>query len=184
MHDRVGYECTRQSSQECVAHDDEYLEEIGSIHGCCCSRYSECLFDATKGALVHPLYSFDCDSELCREGIAVQTESGVNVGRSKKAGFEAISQVAVSRVATAFPVVFLPGLIINQIEKIPWMAKSRPRMFAANLVTISASLLCALPCAVALYPQVATMKVDRLEDDVKAKAKELGVDTVYFNRGL
>ncbi len=57
-------------------------------------------------------------------------------------------------------------------------------MFAANLITISASLLCALPCAVALYPQKASMPISKVEEEIAAKAKRLGADTVYFNRGL
>ncbi|KAJ3172304.1 hypothetical protein HK101_011160, partial [Irineochytrium annulatum] len=97
------------------------------------------------------------------EGISVLDKDGNVVGKSQKAGFNAISQVAVSRVATAFPAVFLPGLIMTRLERTAFV-RSNPRLaMPLNLAVICGSLMAALPCAVAIYPQVAEVPVAKLE---------------------
>ncbi|KAJ3044238.1 hypothetical protein HDV00_002916 [Rhizophlyctis rosea] len=121
-----------------------------------------------------------------KEGIDVQDEYGETVGKSKTAGFNAISQVAISRVGTAFPALFLPGLIMSRLERTAWF-RTNPRMaIPINLVTIAGSLMAALPCAVALFPQRASMPVSKLEASFAGKLDSRGrpLQTVYFNRGL
>ncbi|KAI9337374.1 Tricarboxylate/iron carrier [Zopfochytrium polystomum] len=120
------------------------------------------------------------------DGIAVMDSEGKIVGKSAVAGYTAISQVAISRVATAFPAVFLPGLVMTQLERTAVMQRNPRLALPANLVTISLSLLGALPCAIALFPQVAAVPATSLEprfhnlvDSGGAPVKEL-----YFNRGL
>ncbi|KAJ3079016.1 hypothetical protein HK100_010534, partial [Physocladia obscura] len=94
-------------------------------------------------------------SKEISEGISVIDSNGEVVGKSQSAGWSAISQVAVSRVATAFPAVFLPSIIMGQLEKTKFL-KSNPRLHApVNLITICGSLMAALPCAIALFPQIA-----------------------------
>lgn len=50
-------------------------------------------------------------------GIEVQDEDGHVVGKSTSAGWLAVSQTAASRVATAFPALTLPPLVLSQLEK-------------------------------------------------------------------
>ena len=121
-----------------------------------------------------------------RDGISVTDADGNVVGKSALAGSKAITQVAISRVATAFPAVFLPGIIMTQLERTVFM-KNNPRMaIPINLMTISFSLLGALPCAIALYPQVAEVPVAELEAKFHGLRDKNGVliSTLYFNRGL
>jgi hypothetical protein len=54
-------------------------------------------------------------------------KDGQVVGKSTVAGTYAISQVAISRVSSAFPAVFLPGLIMSQLEKTSFL-KRNPRL--------------------------------------------------------
>ncbi|KAJ3331492.1 Sideroflexin-5 [Blyttiomyces sp. JEL0837] len=120
------------------------------------------------------------------DGISVTNADGEVVGKSTIAGWSAISQVAVSRVATAFPAVFLPGLIMTQLERTTFM-KQNPRLaMPVNLLTICGSLMAALPCAIALYPQTAAISVDRLEPKFQSLKDKNGqpIRTLYFNRGL
>ncbi|KAJ3111682.1 hypothetical protein HDU96_005466 [Phlyctochytrium bullatum] len=101
------------------------------------------------------------------DGIAVQSKDGTVVGKSKVAGWDAVGQVAISRVATAFPAVFLPGIIMSQVEKSS-LLKTRPYLsMPLNLAVICGSLMAALPCAVAIFPQVASTSVDRLEPELR-----------------
>ncbi len=47
----------------------------------------------------------------------MRDEDGKLLGKSPTAGMHAVSQVAISRVATAFPALTLPPLILSQLEK-------------------------------------------------------------------
>ena len=62
-----------------------------------------------------------------RDGISVFDERGDEVGKSTVAGWTAVSQVALSRVASAFPALTLPPLIMAQLGKTR-MLKSFPRL--------------------------------------------------------
>ncbi|KAI9333457.1 Tricarboxylate/iron carrier [Obelidium mucronatum] len=125
-------------------------------------------------------------SKEITEGISVFNDKGETVGKSQSAGWSAISQVAVSRVATAFPAVFLPSVIMSQLEKTKFL-KANPRLHAPlNLLTICGSLMAALPCAIALFPQIAEVSVDNLEPQFRQLRGADGerIKTLYFNRGL
>ncbi|KAJ3237087.1 hypothetical protein HDU81_009967 [Chytriomyces hyalinus] len=125
-------------------------------------------------------------SKELTDGIAVSNADGEVVGKSQSAGYTAISQVAVSRVATSFPAVFLPGLIMGQLERTKFL-KSNPKLhMPLNLLTICGSLLAALPCAIALFPQIAEVDVNQLEPRFRNLTANNGdrIKTLYFNRGL
>jgi len=50
---------------------------------------------------------------------------------------------------------------------------------------IGGSLMTALPCAIAIFPQVASISVDRLEDQFKKMNSDGSpITEVYYNRGL
>ncbi|KAJ3370885.1 Sideroflexin-1 [Kappamyces sp. JEL0680] len=120
------------------------------------------------------------------EGIKVQDEDGRVLGTSKTAGGHAISQVAISRIVTAAPALFVPGLIMSQLERTR-LLRSRPWLgIPFNLLTVSGSLLVALPFAIALFPQMASLDVSRVEPEFAGlkRANGLPVQRVFFNRGL
>ncbi|KAI9203505.1 Tricarboxylate/iron carrier [Polychytrium aggregatum] len=120
------------------------------------------------------------------DGIDIQDEHGNNLGKSTAAGAKAITQVAVSRVATSFPVVFIPGMIMSQLERTRWLRANPRLVMPVNLLTITGSLMAALPCAIALFPQTASMPVSQLEPKFHDLRDANGnpIKTVYFNRGL
>ncbi|KAI8903337.1 Tricarboxylate/iron carrier [Gorgonomyces haynaldii] len=119
------------------------------------------------------------------DGIQVQDQYGQTIGASKIAGQSAISQVAISRIVTAAPALFVPGLILSRLEN--GFLKRHPRLtMPLNLLTVTGSLLVALPCAIALFPQKASMKVEKLEPEFQKMRDSKGnpLQSVYFNRGL
>ncbi|KAI8620818.1 Tricarboxylate/iron carrier, partial [Chytriomyces sp. MP71] len=128
-------------------------------------------------------------SKELKDGITVFSENGDIVGKSQAAGFTAISQVAISRVATSFPAIFLPGLIMGQLEKTKFL-KANPRLLMPlNLLTVAlicGSLMVALPCAIALFPQNVAANVESLEPRFRNLTANNGerIKTLYFNRGL
>lgn len=62
-----------------------------------------------------------------RDGIDVFTQQGENVGKSKTAGFSAVSQVAISRVLTNAPVLIIPPVLLGYLQKTEFI-KARPRL--------------------------------------------------------
>ncbi|KAL7750020.1 Sideroflexin FSF1 [Sorochytrium milnesiophthora] len=121
-----------------------------------------------------------------REGIAVQDEHGAVVGKSRRAGFQAVSQVAVSRIATALPCLTIAPLVMARLERTAFF-RQRPRMLVpVNLGVIAASLMTALPCAIGLFPQQASIDVDKLESEFQQRQGSDGQELrrVYYNKGL
>lgn len=115
-------------------------------------------------------------------GIKVMDKDGNQVGVSRQAGLKAVSQVALSRVITAFPALVLPPILMAKLENTP-LLKRNPRLaLPINLALISFSLVTALPVAVALFPQYGKIVMkgcDAFKDDQGQPLKE-----VYFNKGL
>ncbi|CAG8500940.1 2738_t:CDS:2 [Scutellospora calospora] len=58
-----------------------------------------------------------CNCWNNRNGIDVYDADGNNLGKSQKAGANAVGQVAISRILTNFPVLTIPPLILSQLEK-------------------------------------------------------------------
>ncbi|KAH6571701.1 hypothetical protein BASA62_003710 [Batrachochytrium salamandrivorans] len=121
-----------------------------------------------------------------KEGIQVQDATGTVLGKSQIAGTHAVGQVAVSRIVTAAPALFIPGLIMSQMERTSLFKRFPRAVGPFNLLTVTGSLLAALPCAIALFPQTASISTDKLEPHLQGLVTSNGspVDRVYFNRGL
>jgi hypothetical protein len=96
------------------------------------------------------------------------------------AGATAIKQVALSRIVTAAPALFIPGMLMTAFERTK-LVKSYPQIkLPLNLLSVSVSLMAALPCAIALEPQISSIRVEDAELEFQGK----GVSNLYFNRGL
>ncbi|KAI6780125.1 mitochondrial transport protein-like protein [Emericellopsis cladophorae] len=119
-----------------------------------------------------------------------------SLGRSQKAAKLAVYETAASRVFNNSPIMILPAMGLYYIEsKANWYKnilekeffKARPRARAAlpiglNLGLIAATSFCALPLALAVFPQQQEISADKLEPEFHGKG---GVDgKVIFNRGL
>ncbi|KAJ3168004.1 hypothetical protein HDU88_001952 [Geranomyces variabilis] len=120
------------------------------------------------------------------DGIDVLDADGNTVGKSTTAGRHAIAQVAISRVATSFPIMVIPSLVMARLDRSAWMKANMRWRTPINLLTITGSLLAALPCAVALFPQRASLPINKVEPKFALLRTRDGrpLENVYFNRGL
>ncbi|KAJ3175195.1 hypothetical protein HDU87_006430 [Geranomyces variabilis] len=120
------------------------------------------------------------------DGIDVLDADGNTVGKSTTAGRHAIAQVAISRVATSFPIMVIPSLVMARLDRSAWMKANMRWRTPINLFTITGSLLVALPCAVALFPQRASLPISKVEPKFALLRTKDGrpLEKVYFNRGL
>jgi len=121
-----------------------------------------------------------------KQGISVSDENGKELGKSKKAGLYALSQVAFSRVATSFPCLLFPPLIMNYVDKTNFIKKSPAFRQPINLGVITLLLFTALPAAVAIFPQRASISPKKLEAEFHNLKDNKGkpLDVVYYNKGL
>ncbi|KAG0325730.1 hypothetical protein BGZ99_000250 [Dissophora globulifera] len=120
------------------------------------------------------------------EGIDVYDHEGKSVGKSQKAGLSAITQVAISRVLTNFPILTIPPLVLAQWEKTTWSQQYPRAIVPLNLAVITLCLMTALPLAIAAFPQYANVSVKTLEErfwDLKDSKGE-HIETLTYNKGL
>ncbi|KAG0020395.1 hypothetical protein BGZ82_011626 [Podila clonocystis] len=120
------------------------------------------------------------------EGIDVYDPEGKSVGKSQKAGMSAITQVAISRVLTNFPVLTIPPLVLSQWELTSWAQQYPKAVIPINLAVISLVLMSALPLAIAAFPQYANVDVHTLEERFWNLKDSKGepVKTLTYNKGL
>ncbi|KAJ3362613.1 Sideroflexin-5 [Allomyces javanicus] len=121
-----------------------------------------------------------------REGITVTDEEGNELGQSRVAGRQALSQVALSRVLTAAPCLVIPTAVVSRLEKRAYFAKNPRMLVPINLALIAASLMSALPCAIAMFPQYARVPVTKLEREFQNRVDAKGnpITHVVYNKGL
>jgi len=121
-----------------------------------------------------------------KQGITVLDEEGNDLGKSQQAGFNALSQVALSRVATSFPCLLLPPVIMNYLDKTKFLINNPRLRQPVNLGVITALLLTALPASVAIFPQIVAISPNKLEPEFHNRTDKIGkpLGVVYYNKGL
>lgn len=116
------------------------------------------------------------------EGIEVMDENEKVIGTSKVAAKSALIETAMTRVVLPAPILLLPPVIMTFIENKTKLIKKFPRVhFPLQVVVCTASFAFALPLAISLFPQMAEMKVSKLEPEIQAATKG---DVVLYNKGL
>ncbi|KAJ0398753.1 hypothetical protein P43SY_009821 [Pythium insidiosum] len=134
------------------------------------------------------------------EGIDVETEDGEVIGKSKQAAVQAVLQVVPSRIGMAVPGMFIPPLVMNQLEK-GALLKKYPLLKAPFTVLLTGFCLAfSTPLCCALFPQKSSLDVDALEPELQEKVREFStrrfaqhsagqdlqpaITRVFYNKGL
>lgn len=117
------------------------------------------------------------------EGIPVKDQDGNVLGKSQEAAKVALMQGAVTRCAIPAPVLILPPMIMRAIDSVKPPPRLRP---AIELGVIVSCVWGALPCAIGLFPQEATLPVTKIEERFRNLKTKLGqpVEHVSFNKGV
>lgn len=125
------------------------------------------------------------------KGIPVTDENGNYACKSKSAAYTGISQVVFSRIVMAAPgMMFLP-VIMERMERKAWF-KSRTILHAPFQITgVGCFLLLMVPIACAIFPQDATITLDKIKTSDTDAYKELQEkygenipEILYYNKGL
>ncbi|XP_030058684.1 sideroflexin-2 [Microcaecilia unicolor] len=120
-------------------------------------------------------------------GIAVTDENDNRLGYSRKAAGKGIAQVVISRIAMAAPGMILLPILMEKLEKFPFMKRIQFLHAPLQVMLAGGFLLFMVPVACALFPQQCSIAVANLEpelrDSIVAKYGDK-VPYVYFNKGL
>lgn len=113
---------------------------------------------------------------------ANQSES---FGLSQIAAKEAISKSAASRFMYTIP-IFATTLIVNStLSKLRMMpTPGKPIAMFVEVASISLGLWVAMPFNCAFFTQYCPISVDRLEPEIRDKAKAKGLTHLIYNKGL
>ncbi|EFA77965.1 sideroflexin [Heterostelium album PN500] len=121
-----------------------------------------------------------------KDGIDVKDKFGQIHGKSQEAGKMAVYKVAFSRVATSFPALLLPPIVMSFVDKLKFVQKYPKVKLPINLAVIAAIFNSSLPAAIALFPQESTIETSKLEPrfhNLKDKDGNLIKEFIY-NKGL
>ncbi|CAB4060396.1 NCOAT [Lepeophtheirus salmonis] len=122
------------------------------------------------------------------EGIDLkESETGVNVCKSKAAAALGISCVVLSRITIAAPgMIFLP-FVMERMEKKEWFLKRKFLHIPFQGFGIGLILCVMVPFGCALFPQTITISKNTLEkyDPTAYKSiKDTNINQLEFNKGL
>ncbi|XP_067858174.1 sideroflexin-2 [Heptranchias perlo] len=120
-------------------------------------------------------------------GITVTDENENKLGESRNAAVKGITQVVVSRVTMAAPGMIVLPIMMEQLEKYPFMQRIKFLHAPIQVMLVGCFLIFMVPAACSLFPQRCSMAVSKLEPELRDSiiAKYGGkVKCVYFNKGL
>ncbi|CAF3287355.1 unnamed protein product [Rotaria socialis] len=122
-----------------------------------------------------------------RDGIAVFDKDGKRVGESSQAAKNAITQVVLSRIGMAVPGMIIPPIIMNALEKKPFLRRTPWLNSPIQILLCGFFLTFTTPMCCALFPQKSSLPVAKLDEKLREKLLRDGMketDRVYFNKGL
>jgi len=122
-----------------------------------------------------------------KDGIEVYSPDGTVVGNSQIAAKSALIQVIPSRIGMAAPPMFAVPVIMNWLSKGKLLTQ-RPILNTPFSIFLTGFFLAfSTPLCCALFPQEASLPLDRLEPEIQNRAKELFPNPpseLFFNKGL
>ncbi|XP_028942391.1 sideroflexin-2 [Antrostomus carolinensis] len=120
-------------------------------------------------------------------GVTVTDGDNNELGHSRRAAAKGIAQVVVSRITMAAPGMIILPIIMERLEKFPFMQRIRVLHGPLQVLLCGGFLLFMVPAACALFPQRCSLALADLEpelrDSIVAKHGDK-VPYVYFNKGL
>uniref|UniRef100_A0A4W5PEF1 Sideroflexin 4 n=1 Tax=Hucho hucho TaxID=62062 RepID=A0A4W5PEF1_9TELE len=120
-------------------------------------------------------------SEESENGIQVFDSNGNSVGISQAAGAKAVKETALSRAALLGTSAAVPNLLIFLLQKARFLQRSP--LLVAPIRHISTAIVLGLmiPVSFSLYPQLGTIKKEKLEKELETAAVS---GELFYHRGL
>lgn len=120
-------------------------------------------------------------SEESENGIQVFDSNGSSVGISQAAGAKAVKETALSRAALLGTTAAVPNLLLFLLQKARFLQRSP--LLVAPIRHISTAIVLGLmiPVSFSLYPQLGTIKKEKLEKEFETAAVS---GELFYHRGL
>lgn len=124
------------------------------------------------------------------DGIEVRDGDGTLRGVSRSAGVAVLSQIVATRVVLPIPVILLPPFLSDAVRSVGIVgraiAASAAIGLAVDLAVITACLWLALPLAIAIFPQDASLPVASLEPEFRGLLDSKGEAVTHLtcNKGV
>ena len=124
------------------------------------------------------------------EGITIYDADGAPAGTSVAAGRACLTQVALTRAVLPVPILLLPPFVLDALAATRGlggaMARSRGTRLGVELAVFAVFLQCALPPAVALFPQTGVIAAADVEPAFRARKTRDGraVESFTYNKGI
>jgi len=117
-------------------------------------------------------------------GITCVNEEGTPVINSKTAAVLGIALVTFSRIVMAAPGMTVLPVIMERLEKKPWMQKIKPLHGPIQIALVGCFLLFMTPTACSLFPQTASIKKQTIARFEALPDDKPIPDILFFNKGL
>eukprot|EP01006_Ploeotia_vitrea_P065905 TRINITY_DN94013_c0_g1_i1.p1 TRINITY_DN94013_c0_g1~~TRINITY_DN94013_c0_g1_i1.p1 ORF type:complete len:320 (+),score=26.55 TRINITY_DN94013_c0_g1_i1:48-1007(+) len=118
-----------------------------------------------------------------RNGIAIEDETGKELGTSRTAAMHAVTQVAMSRCFMATPGCTIPPVLMSRFEQMAFLRNAPWLNMPLQAVLCGMCLTFATPLCCAIFEQKASLPVTKLEKEHQSLLKQ-GINKVFFNKGL
>ncbi|XP_055502986.1 sideroflexin-2 isoform X2 [Leucoraja erinacea] len=123
---------------------------------------------------------------LTATSTALATAVGLNL-YTKIAAVKGITQVVISRVTMAAPGMIILPIIMEKLEKYPFMQRIKFFHAPLQVTLVGCFLIFMVPAACSLFPQRCSMATSKLDPELKESITTMYGDKVkyvYFNKGL
>ena len=98
----------------------------------------------------------------------MQNEAGtVTYGKSKKAGWKAITETGLSRVALPLPVLFFPAVMNSLLTRARLMPKNVVLQKLIEMFLCVGTLTFALPMSIAIFKQRSMIPREQIDEELK-----------------
>jgi len=120
-------------------------------------------------------------------GIAVvnPNDSKEELGLSKVCAKEAIMKSAASRFMYTMPIFCVPMAFNSMLNSVNLLPKTgHPIRMFTEVIGLSIGLWIAMPMNCAFFTQYSPISIDKLEPELREKAKAKGLTHLIYNKGL
>lgn len=117
------------------------------------------------------------------DGISVEDSNGESIGKSVVAAQHAVAQVIPSRILMAAPAMFIPPVVMNVLERRPFLQRNPVLKAPVTVLLTGACLAFSTPLCCALFPQKSSLQKESLESELQIKLPA-SQDFVVYNKGL
>jgi hypothetical protein len=145
------------------------------------------LVSATASGSAGFLNSYCMRGKEMEQGIDVFADEQMTekLGISKVCAKKAVKETATSRIFLSIGCLITPAIIFYMFEKIGRYPKTPMIRVPFETAVFLVALLGSLPLSIAIFPNIGSLAVESLDEDLKKelKAKEFN-GMVYYNKGL